>query len=542
MKQRKHETFISASKWEKGAVAGGIWGTTEMSLGSVFHNLRVPMKGYILTFIAIVMMSGINIRWRQKGLFYRAGLTSALLKLFSPSHNLLVPAIAITIEGFLMELGARVGGNNPIGYAIGGGLALIWTLLHKLFRVFMLFGPNIYILYEKVFDGTVGLAGLKHIDPAWGIAALFIIYFICGIIASAIGSYVGHNLESDIRTVTYIEQIPSFKQDKQQAVVSAFEPSLVWLAFAVASVLTGLIFMHSYPSVIPFLGIYFIFAAIRYSKSMKRLLKLKFILPVLTVSFLSGAFIYAGDKGMFSITAISGGLAMVFRACLMTVSINGILNEVQHPKISGMIRRKYGDRMDKAVATAWETSNAVSSVVTNKDIRTKPLDAFKRVLLTADTMLDDVKANVILVTGAVDAGKTKFMAAEAERLKADFKVCGFVCRANVYADKKDDYRLTNLTDGKETPFCKRNAKGTFDFSDDAVTGMTEKVLADAADAEYVFIDEAGRLEINGGGWNELITALLRRKIILVVAVRDTFAEEFLDTFAIKRAGIVKLGN
>lgn len=530
----------SASKWEKGAVAGGIWGTSEMSLGSVLHNMRIPMKGYILTFIAITLMSGINIRWRQKGLFYRAGLSSALLKLFSPSPNLIVPAIAITIEGFLMELGARIGGNNPIGYAIGGGFALIWTILHKFFRAFMMFGPNIYILYEQFFEDTVGLAGLKHIDPIWGIIALIAIYFICGAIASAIGSFIGHNLETNIRTITYTENVPSFKPEKQKAAApSNFKPSLVWMFFAVLAMLVGLIFMHSYPSVIPFLGIYFIFAAIRYSKSLKRMLNPKFYIPVLIVSFLSGAFIYAGDKGMISPKAISGGLAMVFRACLMTIAVNGILNEFKHPRIAAAIRRKYGDRMDKTVATAWETNRAVGSVVTGKDIRTKPMSAVKQLLITADNMLDDVKANVTLVTGAVDAGKTTFMAAEADRLKQDFRVCGFICRANVYAERKDDYRLTDLVTAEEIPFCKRNAEGTFDFSDDAVKIFEEKVLKDSENADYVFIDEAGKLEINGEGWNALITELLRRRITIVIAVRDTFVDEFLDTFAIKRANIIK---
>jgi len=535
----KKSDGTSASKWEKGAVAGGIWGTSEMSLGSVLHNLRIPMKGYILTFIAITLMSGINIRWRQKGLFYRAGLSSALLKLFSPSPNLLVPAIAITIEGFLMELGARIGGNNPIGYAIGGGFALIWTILHKFFRAFMMFGPNIYILYEQFFEGTVGLAGLKHIDPIWGIVVLIAIYFICGAIASAIGSFTGHNLETNIRTITYTESVPSFKPERQKAAApSNFKPSLVWMFFAVLAMLVGLIFMHSYPSVIPFLGIYFIFAAIRYSKSLKRMLNPKFYVPVLIISFLSGAFIYAGDKGMLSPKAISGGLAMVFRACLMTIAVNGILNEFKHPRIAAAIRRRYGDRMDKTVATAWETNRAVGTAVTGKDIRKNPLSTIKQLLITADNMLDDVKANVILVTGKVDAGKTTFMAAEADRLKQDFRVCGFICRANVYAERKDDYRLTDLQTGEETPFCKRNAEGTFDFSDEAVEIFEEKVLKDAENADYVFIDEAGKLEINGGGWNTLITELLRKRTTIVIAVRDSFVDEFLDTFAIKRASVI----
>ncbi|MGE4265855.1 MAG: nucleoside-triphosphatase [Deferribacterales bacterium] len=542
-KTQKPELITSSSKWEKGAVAGGIWGTSEMSLGSLLHNLRIPMKGYILTFIAIILMSGINVRWRQKGLFYRAGLSSALLKLFSPSPNLIVPAIAISVEGFLMELGARIGGNNPIGYAIGGGLALICTILHKFIRAFMMFGPNIYILYEKFFEGTAGLAGLKQIDPIWGIIALLVIYFICGVIASAIGSFTGHNLETNIRTITYAESVPSFKPEKQKVVAASnFKPSLVWLTLAFIVIFVGLVFMHSYPSIIPFLGIYFIFAAIRYSRSLKRLLNPKFFIPVLLISFLSGAFIYAGDSGMFSVKAISGGLAMVFRACLMTIAINGILNEFKHPRIAAAIRRRYGDKMDRTMATAWETNKAMGSIVTKKDIRTSPMSALKQILITADNMLDDIKADVVLVTGGVDAGKTTFMAKEAERLKADFKVCGFVCKANVYADKKDDYRLTDLVSGEEIPFCMRNAEGTFNFSDEAVGKMTEKVIKDAEDAEYVFIDEAGRLEIGGDGWNGLITQLLRKRTTLVVAVRDVFVDDLMDAFGIKRAKVIKAGN
>jgi len=78
----KHDNDSLNKKWQKGAVAGGAWGTAELLLGSFLHNLRVPMKGYIMTSIGIALLSGMNSKWREQGIFWRAGLTADLLKFF----------------------------------------------------------------------------------------------------------------------------------------------------------------------------------------------------------------------------------------------------------------------------------------------------------------------------------------------------------------------------------------------------------------------------------------------------------------------------
>ena len=67
------KTAIS-EKWIKASIIGTIWAAAEIVLGSFLHNLRVPFSGNMLTAIALVILIAVSYRWRQHGLYCRAGM------------------------------------------------------------------------------------------------------------------------------------------------------------------------------------------------------------------------------------------------------------------------------------------------------------------------------------------------------------------------------------------------------------------------------------------------------------------------------------
>jgi len=66
-----------SEKWIKASIIGTIWAASEIVLGSFLHNLKVPFCGNILTAIGIIILISMSYRWREKGLFWRAGLICA---------------------------------------------------------------------------------------------------------------------------------------------------------------------------------------------------------------------------------------------------------------------------------------------------------------------------------------------------------------------------------------------------------------------------------------------------------------------------------
>lgn len=538
----RESSDLKVKKWEKGAVAGGIWGTAEMSLGSLLHNMNFPFTGDVLVSIAIVLLSGINIRWRVKGLFYRAGFTSALLKFFSPSPMIVPPAASIAIEGGLMEAGSRIGGTNPVGFALGGGLVSVWILGFKFIRLLMVYGANIYILYEQLFDKAVAFAGLKHLTPALGIGILVLIYFLLGIVLSLTGSYFGSRIKSDAPVLISVDRIPEpAKKYNQEASSKGIEnASLWWLAGGVIITVLTMFFMTPYPELIPFLGIYCIFAMIRYKRSLRRLMQPKFILPILIISFASGVFVTGQGHGYLSPMAISGGLTLLFRAWLVTLSIGGIMYEMNHPLVAGFIKKRFGKGINGAMDVAWQTSSALAPSVRAKDALKNPLSVFRSAVMTAEDMLSGNKASVVVVTGEINSGKTTYIREAAARLKPSHKICGFYCAAENIKDVKDDYYLTDTMSGSSALFCKRGDGGGFIFYDDALKYGTDIVLNSLDTAEYVFIDESGWLELEGGGWHDIIMQALAKEVILVVSVRKHLLDGFMDHFGIRKAMVIDI--
>ena len=86
------------------SIIGTIWAASEIVLGSFLHNLKVPFSGNILTAIGIIILISVSYIWKEKGLFWRAGLICAIMKTMSPSAVIFGPMIAIFSEAMLLEI------------------------------------------------------------------------------------------------------------------------------------------------------------------------------------------------------------------------------------------------------------------------------------------------------------------------------------------------------------------------------------------------------------------------------------------------------
>lgn len=50
------------------------------NMGKFFAQPQVPFSGHILTAIGLIILISASYRWKDKGLFWRAGIICALLK------------------------------------------------------------------------------------------------------------------------------------------------------------------------------------------------------------------------------------------------------------------------------------------------------------------------------------------------------------------------------------------------------------------------------------------------------------------------------
>ncbi|WP_460215158.1 nucleoside-triphosphatase [Geovibrio sp. ADMFC3] len=529
-------TDSSDTKWRKGAIAGGVWGTSEMTLGSFLHNLRIPFKGHILTAIGIAILSAFGMKWRTSGMFYRAGLTSAMLKAFSPSPKVVVPMVAITIEGFLFELGTRILGRNVIGFLVSGGLAMQWAVLHKVIRLLILYGASIYTVYEQLFEKAATGLELPFINPVYGIVFVFALSFVVGAGASAVGCAAAAKSNGSDEPITFGTKGAAPAGSMMQG--CAGRHSLLWLLLHIAVIAVVVGFMDKSEWLAYILLVYSLAVSVRYRNFLKRFASWKIWLPIFVISFVSG-FVLKSPEGKFiSTPGFLEGIRLAVRAFVTTCALSGLVSEMGHPLIAGFFRRRYGDRIDSVLSVAWGTVNTVAPSV---KVRTLIKNPVKGIAGMMDSVLSSDRKRAILITGEVNGGKTTFLKAFLSTLPSDAEVRGFVAEAVFEDGTKTGYSITDVRTGESAELCRRTKDGF--YFEPAGLAFGEKCMGEAPYKNmYAVFDEVGHYEMRGGGWDTLIKKVTTGGAAPVIAVRRSLVDKVCGRYGLVNAEIYDVDN
>jgi nucleoside-triphosphatase THEP1 len=155
---------------------------------------------------------------------------------------------------------------------------------------------------------------------------------------------------------------------------------------------------------------------------------------------------------------------------------------------------------------------------------------------------------VILVTGGVGIGKSRLLFHLHEAIRKRWRACGFISfgQGRVPGSKEpaDNYRLAMVGRRKSMPWAVRRKDGSgFEFDQQTREKAEAAVRSDfdGRNPEICFLDEIGRLEMNGSGFAELFRFVLESPCkIVVVAVKKNALEEVTSAFAIDAPVVVDL--
>jgi nucleoside-triphosphatase THEP1 len=149
----------------------------------------------------------------------------------------------------------------------------------------------------------------------------------------------------------------------------------------------------------------------------------------------------------------------------------------------------------------------------------------------------------VILSGGIGAGKTR----AAERLAFDleargFTVAGVLSRRILRDQKTVGYTIRDLSTGKEHPFARLEppgvAVGKFFVDEAGLAAARDAIARGAKTAEAVFVDEVGRLELNGGGLAPAVRMVLESTALSVLLVRSEFVDPVVKAFSIRRATVI----
>lgn len=543
--------------WIKASITGTIWAASEIVLGSFLHNLRVPFSGNVLTGIGIIILISLSYSWKDKGLFWRAGLICAIMKTISPSAVIFGPIIAILCESLLIELSVRLLGRNFIGFALGAMLAMSWNLFQRIVNLLIFYGLNILQLYEDLIKLAQKQLQIQT-DILWlPLIVLLVVYCILGLISAIVGIRIGKKLLNQPKNSQADALVnESVKYTNKSG--KDFHYSLIWL-FADFVLLVSALFLLNFVDAIwwsLFILAVSVVWSMRYKRALRQLTKPGFWLFFAAITMIT-AFVFSRVQGQEWQDGLLIGLQMNFRAAVVVLGFSVLGTELYNPVIRSFFLKTSFKQLPSALELSFASLPLMIARIPHFTLVMKnPVSVIYQIVAYGEERLEEIRnakmwfPSVWLVSGALGGGKTTFVKIVAEILIThNCRIGGFLSVRRSEADVTIGYDLQEINSNERVKFLQlvtaeaTEKIGRFEICHEGVKKGND-ILDHTITSSYdlVVIDEVGRLELRGDGWARSIQNLMGvSKNMLLITVRDGLELEVIHKLKLKNYQIVHVG-
>jgi len=553
----REKTNIS-DKWVKASIIGTIWAAAEIVLGSFLHNLRVPFSGNLLTAVALVILIAVSYRWREHGLYWRAGIICALMKTMSPSAIIFGPMIAIIMESLLLEASVRIFGRTYMGFILGSMLAMSWNLFQKVFNMIIFYGGNLVDIYKNITDYVSRQLNLQF-DAFWAPLILLLgIYALFGAVTAVTGIITGRRISS-MPPEGSLPEPPVIRESatKQDGM---FDYSMRWLVADIL-LIAGMLVVVSLTKwvwwvvvVIPVITM----LALRYKRAMRQLSKPGFWITFVFITMLSALAFTAFQPGKNNLTdAILIGIQMNFRAVIIIIGFSALGTELYNPKIRSLFSRTYFRQLPVALElSAASLPTMIADMPDLKMAVKNPVSILNRMITRVERRLTEIRYELIMerkifiVSGAIGEGKTSWLIKLTGLMREKGITTGGILALRITHDGiATGYDISDISSGMRTPFLRLTGSETmgverFSVSEEGLAAG-QRALDPYANSkmDVVIVDEAGPLELRGMGWSNRIDELINNtRATVIIAVRKNLTGAVIDKFRIPEAQIIDVGS
>jgi len=542
-------------KWIKASILGTIWASSEIVLGSFLHNLRVPFSGNILTAIALVILISASYKWKENGLFWRAGIICALLKTMSPSAVIFGPMIAIFSESVLLELSTRLLGRTIAGYILGSALAMSWNLFQKIFNFIIFYGYNIVEVYANLMKYAEKQLYLKF-DAVWApIVLLLVLYALFGVVSAIIGIRTGKKIVSNPLLNSNFIHSENNKFSRQQK-HNGFNYSKFWLTCNVV-LMAGTLFLVGRIHFAVWAAMVFVIAivwAFRYKRALRQIARPRLWIFFVVITMIT-AFVLTRmqTEPVSTFAAIQTGIEMNLRAIILIMGFTVLGTELYNP----VIRTYFGNTYFRQLPLALELSlDSLPAMIANtpdvKTILRNPVTVVHHLIGYAEIRLNEIRQNSIgrpkiyIITGKIGSGKTSLIQKLIQKFWLEnIPVSGIYSARILENEKTTGYDIVNISTGKSVKFLRDHGDenqpqiGKFYIDSEGIK-IGNEILMNSK-SKLIIIDEIGKLELEDRGWAPSLKQLVTgSKSHLLISVREEVINEVTEKFKISPEIIFKI--
>ncbi len=143
------------------AVFGAVWGFIEITAGTGMQIAKVPLRGFIMTFLAGIILTSAKGFARFRGsLIYIAAIT-ATFKFTAMGGFVLTPLIAIISEAVIAEIIFSLPGYRMLTAALAGTGIIFYTFVHAFLAHIFFYGFDILKIYDKLLKKVTVFTGIE---------------------------------------------------------------------------------------------------------------------------------------------------------------------------------------------------------------------------------------------------------------------------------------------------------------------------------------------------------------------------------------------
>jgi nucleoside-triphosphatase THEP1 len=516
-----------SEKWMKAAVVGSLWAVVEIVLGSLLHNVKIPLAGSILSFITVFLVIAFFQLWKVNGMIWRAGVICALMKSLSPSTIILGPMFGILSEALILEILIRCFGKNFFSYTLGGALAVFSALIQKALTLLVLYGWDFVDLLENMVLFAVRQLHIEALQPSLLLFILSGIYLTAGAMAGLLGSISGKNY---LKSKKYKPTNLSIKKPSQSVLFNHSEKenhSLLLLLLLLVFLIGGMVLIHRANLLYSALYslTFIVFTALRYAQYMRFLKKPALWLQLIFLLFFS-AFFYQGFtiNGLLHREGWILGLKIIFRALLLLTAFSAISRELKNPVVKNILYLRGLQNLYKSLDLAFSSLPGLMEAFSTQPLRLTGFYRFTHTMLNSSRSLfdefkrmDKNKPTVFVISGKVHAGKSSVTKEVVSQLMDhNLNIRGFITEPVIHDDGLRSYFIKDISSGTREILCSQTYSpgsiktGRFFFSEKGLLRgrqILKKTVGEPTD--MVVVDEIGPLEMKDGGWAPALIPLIR---------------------------------
>jgi ABC-type thiamin/hydroxymethylpyrimidine transport system permease subunit len=181
-------------------IFGALWGTVEITSGSILHVFNVPFAGVMLSGVGIAIALIGRLFVPRPGSVLFIGLVTACLKVFSLGGIVINPMIGIVMESLLAEVALTALRQPRRGtFVVAGGLATLWPLIHPFFTQGILAGVGVLAIYTRTITNGAKTLGFDPAAIVVVLVALIVIHLLIGCAAGLIAWDAGRVIQARLR-------------------------------------------------------------------------------------------------------------------------------------------------------------------------------------------------------------------------------------------------------------------------------------------------------------------------------------------------------